>query len=157
MNRQKMPFILIYATDSEAIKKLRMHKKNCPQLHVAQLSGKIFILVNNGEALTYATNLYLKHKGWVEIFIVEPLTLTQIPNKVRRAAEWRIEKPRGTYPTKEETLQNQNLPSLEDLRNIRLSFSMSSNEDSSESLNVQDLMKRLFPALQETKKNSKES
>ena len=150
-----MPFILVYATNKEAVKQLQMHKRRNPALHVAQFSGKLFLMVNNGEALAYATKLMLRHKGWVEIFILEPLTLSHIPEPVRRAAEWKVEKPLARYPKLEKTLAKLGLPSIKELRSVRLSLLLGSNAKSSESSNVLDLMKQLHRAPRKTKENSK--
>lgn len=132
-----------------------MHKKSNPDLYVAQLGGKLFLMINNGEALAYATKLMLKHKGWVEIFIVEPLTLDNIPETIRRVAEWKVGKPRARYPKREKVLQKLNLPSIEELRNVRLNLLLGSNAKSSESLKEQDLTRQQRHALRRTKKNSK--
>lgn len=148
-----MPFLLVYAVNKKVVEQLRKHKSRNPQLHVAQFGGKLFLMINNGEALAYATKLMLEHKGWVETFIVEPLTLDNVPEKVRRVAEWKLLKPLAKYPKREETLEKQGLPSVEELRNVRLNLSLGSNAKSSESLNVQDLMKRLRHARPKTKKN----
>ena len=150
-----MPFILVYATDKQAVNKLRLHKRHNPELHIAQFSGKLFLMVNNGEALAYATKLMLEHKGWVEIFIVEPLTLSHIPETVRKVAEWRVEKPLARYPKREKTLAKLGLPSIKELRNVRLNLLLGSNAKSSESSNVRDLMKQLHRAPRKTKGNSK--
>lgn len=150
-----MPFILVYATNKDAINKLRMHRKSNPDLHVAQFSGKLFLMVNNGEALAYATKLMLKHKGWVEIFIVEPLTLINIPKTIRRVAEWKVGKPRARYPKRDKVLEKLNLPSMEELRNIRLNLSLGSNAKSSESLKEQDSTRRRHHAPRKTRKNWK--
>lgn len=132
-----------------------MHKHRNPDLHIAQFSGKVFLMANNGEALAYATRLMIKHKGWVEVFIVEPLTLENIPKPVRRVAEWKAERPSANYPTKENTLKKLGLPSMEELKDLRLNILLGSNVNSSESLDIHDLMKKLRHVPQKTKKNSK--
>ena len=148
-----MPFLLIYATDKSAIDVLRLFHKNHPDLFVSKLDNKLYLLKNNGEALTYATKLMLRYKGFVDLFVVNHLSLRDIPEKIRRVAEWMETQPEIGL---KKAIKHTEIQDLKELRKIKLQYYKSSSEKSSRHSKSRDLTGLIY-TLQEKEKNNSTS
>jgi len=148
-----MPFLMLYATDRNALKTVRNWHKRHPEFFVTQLDKKVFLLRNTGEILTYATKLMLQHKGFVDLFVVDSLSLRDIPEKIRRVAEWMENQPEIGL---KKAIRHTEIRDLKELREIKLQYYKSSNEKSSKPSNHRDFDGLIYTS-EETEKNNSAS
>ena len=141
---------MLYATERKAIDVLRKWYDRHRELFVARINSKVFLLKNTGEALVYATKLMLRYKGFVELFIVDNLTLRDIPEKVRRVAEWMENQPEIGL---KKAIKRTEIQDLEELRKIKLRYYKSLSRKSSKHSRNRDLTGLIYTS-QKKEKNS---
>lgn len=100
------------------------YKRDEPELFLGKAARNVFLMKNNGRALLCAWNVKKRHPFYVDVYLSEELHDWQIPEPVRRGAEWKVEKRYGPYPVSEETLRKNSLASKEELEQIALDFSI---------------------------------
>ena len=148
-----MPFLLIYVTDKSAIEATRRLYKRHSELFISKLDNKLYLLKNSGEALAYATKLMLRYKGFVDLFAVEQLNLRDIPEKIRRVAEWMETQPEIGL---KKAIKHTEIQDLKELRKIKLQYYKSSSEKSSKHSKSRDLTGLIYTS-QEKEKNTSTS
>jgi len=146
-----MPFIMLYATDKNALLTLQNWYRRHPEFFVSRLDKKVFLLRNTGEVLAYATKLMLKYKGFVDLFVVDSLSLRDIPDKVRRVAEWMENQPEIGLT---KAIKHTEIRDLKELREIKLQYYKSSNERSSKPSNHRDFDGLIYTSEETEKSNS---
>ena len=146
-----MTFIMLYATERNALKTVRNWYKRHPEFFVGRFGNKVFLLRNTGEILAYATKLMLKHKGFVELFVVEQLDLRDIPEKVRRVAEWMENQPEIGL---KKAIKHTEIQDLNELRQIKLHYYKSLNEKSSKRSRQRDFAGLIYTSQEKEKGNS---
>ena len=97
------------------------YKKYAKDLFLGKAARNIFLMKNNGLALMYAWKEKKRNPFYVDVYLAEELHDWQIPEKVRRAVDWKVEKKYGQYPTAKKALRENRLPSREELEKIDLS------------------------------------
>lgn len=118
--------VLIVATSTKPAQKAMQDafRRDVPDLFLGKLARNMFLMKNNGRALMCAWNVKRRYPFYVDVYLGEELHDWQIPEQVRRAAEWKAEKKYGPYPVSEETLKRNSLASKEELEQIALDFSI---------------------------------
>jgi len=120
-----MAILIVVTANRQAQKNMqKTYKKNAPSLFLGKPASNVFLMKNNGRALYYAWNAKECNPFYVDIYLADELHPHQIPDKVRRAADWKKEQGYGRYPASEETLRKERLPSQRELEQIELDFSM---------------------------------
>ncbi len=104
----------------------KAYRRRGKDLFLGKLAANVYVMKNDGKALMWAWKEKRRNPMFVDLYAAEELRKWQIPEDIRRAAEWKLEKGRASYPRKEETLAKENLPSMGELEKIELNFSLSS-------------------------------
>ena len=100
----------------------KIYKRDAPDLVLGKPASNIFLMKNNGRALKYAWAVKERNPFYVDVYLADELHEWQIPEPVRRAADWKKKQGFGRYPASEETLKKEGLPSQEELEKIELTF-----------------------------------
>ena len=116
--------IVVTANQQSQQNMQKTYKRDAPDLFLGRPASNVFLMKNNGLALKYAWTVKERNPFYVDIYIADELHQHQIPDKVRRAADWKKEQRFGRYPASEETLMREGLPSQQELEKIELDFSM---------------------------------
>lgn len=118
--------ILIVVTGNRQAQMNMQHayKRDAPEVFLGKPASNVFLMRNNGLALWYAWKEKERNPFYVDLYLADELHPHQIPDKVRRAADWKKEQGYGRYPASEETLRKEGLPSQQELEKLELSFSM---------------------------------
>ena len=100
----------------------KTYRRDAPDLFLGKPASNVFLMKNNGLALTYAWKEKERNPFYVDIYFADELHPHQIPDKVRRAADWKVENKSARYPVSDSTLMKENLSSREELEKIELNF-----------------------------------
>lgn len=104
----------------------KAYQRRGSDLFLGKLSANAYVMKNDGKSLMWAWKEKRRNPMFVDLYAAEELRSWQIPEKIRRAAEWKLDRGKANYPRKGETLKRENLPSLKELEEIELNFSVSS-------------------------------
>lgn len=104
----------------------KAYQRRGSDLFLGKLAANVYVMKNDGRSLMWAWKEKQRNPMFVDLYAAEELRSWQIPEEIRRAAEWKLEKGRASYPRKQETLVRENLPSMGELEKIELNFSLSS-------------------------------
>ena len=122
-----MAVLILITTNRRARDQVRKaYERRGRDLFVGKLASNVFALKNDGKSLMWAWKEKRRNPMFVDLYVADELRSWQIPEEIKRAAEWKLEKGRASYPRKEETLARENLPSLRKLEETELNFSLSS-------------------------------
>lgn len=99
----------------------KAYKRDAKDLFLGKVARNVFLMKNNGLALMYAWKEKKRNPFYIDVYLAEELHDWQIPEKVRRAADWKVEKKYAKYPIAKKTLKENRLPSREELEKIDLS------------------------------------
>ena len=120
-----MAILIVVTANRQAQKNIQdAYRRDAPDLFLGKPASNVFLMKNNGLALKYAWTVKERNPFYVDIYLADELHPHQIPDKVRRAADWKKEQGFGRYPASEETLRKEGLPSPQELEKIELDFSM---------------------------------
>ncbi len=120
-----MAMLIVVTSNRPAQKAMQYtYRRDASELFLGKAARNVFLLKNNGRALFYAWTVKKRHPFYVEVYLTDELHDWQIPEQVRRAAEWKVEKRFGPYPVSEETLRQNGLSKTEELEQIVLDFSI---------------------------------
>ncbi|MEE9167839.1 MAG: hypothetical protein V3U24_10335 [Candidatus Neomarinimicrobiota bacterium] len=122
-----MAVLIMITSNQQAREQVRKaYRRRGKDLFLGKLAANVYVMKNDGKALMWAWKEKRRNPMFVDLYAAEELRKWQIPEDIRRAAEWKLEKGRASYPRKEETLAKENLPSMGELEKIELNFSLSS-------------------------------
>jgi len=120
-----MAILIVVAGNQQSQQNMhKAYKRDAPSLFLGKPASNVFLMKNNGEALKYAWTVKERNPFYVDVYLADELHPHQIPDKVRRAVDWKIEHKSARYPVLEETLRKEGLPSQQELEKIELDFSM---------------------------------
>jgi hypothetical protein len=120
-----MAILIVVTANRQAQKNIQnIYKRIAPDLFLGKPASNVFLMKNNGLALKYAWTVKEHNPFYVDIYLADELHPHQIPDKVRRAVDWKKEQGFGRYPASEKTLRKEGLPSHQELEKIELDFSM---------------------------------
>jgi len=120
-----MALLIVVTSKREAQKAMqKAYKRDVTDLFLGKGARNVFLMKNNGHALLCAWNVKKRHSFYVDVYLAEELHEWQIPEPVRKGAEWKVEKKYGPYPVSKETLRKNSLASKEELEQIALDFSI---------------------------------
>jgi len=102
----------------------KAYRRDAPNLFLGKPASNVFLMKNDGWALLHAWKVKERSDFYVDVYLADELHPHQIPDKVRRAVDWIVEKGHGPYPVSVETLRRERLPSQLELEKIELDFSM---------------------------------
>lgn len=120
-----MAVLIVVTTNKQSYENMQhAHTKYARDLFLGKAARNAFLMKNNGLALMCAWKEKRRNPFYVDVYLAEELHDWQIPEKVRRAADWKVEKKYGQYPTSEKTLKEEGLPSREELEKIELDSSL---------------------------------
>lgn len=100
------------------------YRRDAPELFLGKPASNVFLMKNNGLALWYAWKEKERNPFYVDVYLANEVHPHQLPDKVRRAADWKVEQGSGRYPGSEETLMREGIPSQQELEKIELDFSV---------------------------------
>ncbi len=122
-----MAILIVVTANRQAQKNMQdAYKRNAPELFLGKPASNVFLMKSNGLSLLYAWKEKERNPFYVDIYLADELHPHQIPDKVRRAVDWKVENKSGRYPVSDETLMKESLPSRQELEQIELDFSMKS-------------------------------
>ncbi|MFW6118123.1 MAG: hypothetical protein ACOC6R_01345 [Chloroflexota bacterium] len=122
-----MAILIVITTNQRSQQNMhKIYKTVAPELFLGKSASNVFLMKNNGLALKYAWTVKERNPFYVDIYLANELHPHQIPDKVRRAADWKKEQGYGRYPASEETLRKEGIPSPQELEKIELDFLMRS-------------------------------
>ena len=122
---QAMAILIVVTANRQAQKNMQnAYKRVAPDLFLGKPASNVFLMKNNGLSLKHAWIEKERNPFYVDVYLADELHPHQIPDKVRRAADWKKEQGFGRYPASEETLMREGLPSQQELEKIELDFSM---------------------------------
>lgn len=90
-----MSFVIVSAADEKSVVSIKGFIDKYPDLYIAQLDGKLFLMKNNGLSLALAWKLKEMHKGWIDIYISDRITNSHFPEKVKRVGQYLVRHSRG--------------------------------------------------------------
>ena len=120
-----MAILVVVTANRQAQRNMQnAFKRDAPDLFLGKPASNIFLMKNNGRALKCAWTEKERNPFYVDIYLADELHPHQIPDKIRRAVDWKIERKSARYPVSEETLRREEIPSPQELEKIELDFSM---------------------------------
>ena len=120
-----MALLIVVAGNEQSQRNMHAaYKTYGANLFLGKPASNVFLMKNNGEALKYAWTEKERNPFYVDVYLADELYPHQIPDKIRRAADWKKEHRYARYPVSEETLTREGLPSRQELEKIELDFSM---------------------------------
>jgi len=120
-----MAILIVVTANRQAQKNMKnSFDRIAPHLFLGRPASNVFLMKNNALALAYAWTEKQRNPFYVDIYLADELHPHQIPDKVRRAVDWKVENKSARYPVSDRTLMKENLPSREELEKIELDFSM---------------------------------
>ncbi|MFQ6615906.1 MAG: hypothetical protein ACE5HZ_03960 [Fidelibacterota bacterium] len=122
-----MAVLILITTHRRSRDQIRKaYQRRGRDLFLGKLAPNVFVMKNDGKSLMWAWKEKRRNPMFVDLYVAEELRSWQIPDKIRRASDWKLEKGKANYPTRKATLKKENLPSLKELEEITLNFSPSS-------------------------------
>lgn len=100
------------------------YKKYASELFIGKPSRNVYLMKNNGLSLMYAWKEKKRNPFYVDMYAADEVHEWQLPEQVRRSADWKVEKKYGPYPVSAQTLEAEGLPSRDQLEKLSLNFSM---------------------------------
>ena len=107
------------------------YNKYASELFIGKPARNIYLMKNNGLALMHAWKEKKRNPFYVDVYVADEVHEWQLPEEVRRSADWKIEKKYTPYPVSAQTLKKENIPSRDQLEKLSLNFSMKSPEKAS--------------------------
>jgi len=118
-----MAILIVVTANQRAQQNMqKTYKRDAPDLFLGKPASNVFLMKNNGKALKYAWTVKERNPFYVDIYLADEVHPHQVPDKVRRAVDWKKEQGFGRYPASEETLRKESLPSQQELEQIELNF-----------------------------------
>lgn len=122
-----MAVLILIATHRRSREQVRKaYQRRGSDLFLGKPAPNVFVMKNDGKSLMWAWKEKRRNPMFVDLYVAEELRSWQIPEKIRKASDWKLEKGRANYPTRRATLRQENLPSLKELEAMELNFSPSS-------------------------------
>jgi hypothetical protein len=116
-----MAVLIVVASTKEAQANLqKAFRRHGESTFLGKASSNVFIMKNNGYSLLLAWTEKKKRPFYVDIYVADELHEWELPDKVRRSVDWKLEVGQRRYPVSRETLQQEGLASLEELEGISL-------------------------------------
>ena len=116
-----MAVLIVITSTRQAHQNMENARRDSPDSFLGKAARNTYLMKSNGLALWYAWKEKKRNPFYVDVYLAEELHDWQIPEKVRRAVDWKVEKKYGQYPTAEKALRENRLPSREELEKIDLS------------------------------------
>jgi len=111
-----MSYILVTASSNEARDRLnKVFNGYAEDEKVSKLCSRAYLVENNGKALEHAYREQLRNEFGVDIFFVEELHDRDIPDKVKKNAEWHINNANSLPQQKNKAIENNELEEEEEL------------------------------------------
>lgn len=111
-----MSYILVTASDSEARNRLNMVFNNySEELKISKICSRAYLVRNDGEALEKAYREKLRNNFGIDIYFVEEIHDRDIPEKVKKNAEWHINHPSALPQQKNKAIEDNELIPEEEL------------------------------------------
>ncbi len=110
-----MVWILINTLNKNSSQLINEYCKRNPEKLIAKLHYKVLILKNDGEVLAYLVKLKKRFGDWVELYVIQPLELFAIPEKIVRVGEYMANHKLGV--TTEYAIRH--IPEIEDLEELK--------------------------------------
>ena len=116
-----MAILIVVTANQQAQQNMhKIFKRDAPDLFLGKVASNVFLMRNNGKALRYAWAVRERNPFYVDVYLADEIHSHQIPDKVRKAADWKKKQGFGRYPASDETLRKEGLPSQEELDKIEL-------------------------------------
>jgi len=120
-----MAVLIMITSNRRAREQVRKaYQRRGKELFLGKLAANVYVMKNDGKSLMWAWKEKQRNPMFVDLYAAEELRSWQIPEKIRKAAEWKLEKGRANYPRKKKTLEKENLPNLKELAEFELNFSL---------------------------------
>ena len=119
-----MGLLIVVTSLRQAQRNMEVARRDYPDLFLGRPAGNVYLMKSNGLALWYAWKEKSRNPLYVDVYLADELHQWQIPDPVRRSAEWKLENKYSPYPVSAETLKLNELVSREELEKIALDFSI---------------------------------
>ena len=119
-----MALLIVVTSSKQAQRNMETARRNDPGLFLGRPAGNVYLMRDNGLALWYAWKEKNKSPLYVDVYLSDELHQWQIPDQIRRSAEWQAENKHSSYPVLGDTLKAKGLASREDMEKISLDFSI---------------------------------
>lgn len=121
-----MSSILIQCSNDQSASEFENLYKKRKELFINKIFKRAYLMEDNGEAIMYILKFKDIYPDQIILHKCSFFDSNNISDKIKRAVEWL--KKNNNYPEKKEVLKSNNLPSLEELRQINLVYSENSKE-----------------------------
>lgn len=109
-----MSWLMVYALNKDVSTIINKYCDRHPDLVIAKLQYKIVIFKNNGIILSHLVKLKKRHGEWIELYVIEPLELFTIPEKIKKVGEYLADHPRTST---EKAIKH--IPEIKDIKELR--------------------------------------
>ena len=119
-----MALLIVVTSSRQAQRNMETARRDSPDLFLGRPAANVYLMRDNGLALWYAWKEKNKNPLCVDVYLSDELHQWQIPDPIRRSAEWQAENRYRSYPVSTETLRLTGLASQEDMEKTALDFSI---------------------------------
>ena len=120
-----MALLIVITSSKQTKENMENALRNSPDLFLGKPAHNVYLMRSNGLALWYAWKEKEKYPYFLDVYLADEVHQWQIPDPIRRSAEWKAENKHGSYPVSMETLKMKGMVSQEELEKIALDFSIS--------------------------------
>lgn len=116
-NKLKMSYILVTASTNESRNRLnKIFNQYNPELKVSKICSRAYLVKNEGSALERAYREELRDSFGIDLYFVEEMHDRDIPEKVKKNAEWHINHPSARSQQKNKAIEDNELVPEEELQ-----------------------------------------
>lgn len=112
-----MSYILVTASNNKARDRLnKVFNQNNTELKVSKICSRAYLVKNGGNALERAYREELRDDFGIDLYFVEEIYERDIPEKVKKNAEWHINHPSALPQQKNKAIEDNELVPEEELQ-----------------------------------------
>ena len=119
-----MALLIVVTSSTQTRNSMEKARRDSPDIFLGKPVPNVYLMRSNGLALWYAWKEKNKNPLYVDVYLADELHQWQVPDEIRRSADWKVENRYKPYPVSAETLRSNGLASQEDLEKIALDFSI---------------------------------
>ena len=91
-----MTWIMVHSLKHEISLRIKEFCERNPDLLISKMNMNTYIFKNDGESLAFLTKRKIMDGEWLELYVIEPLELYSIPEKVKKVGEYLAAHPQTT-------------------------------------------------------------
>jgi len=109
-----MAWLMVYVLKDEIAVRIADFANRYPELLISKINRNVYIFKNDGETLAFLIKRKIMDKEWLELYIIEPLELYSIPEKIKKIGKYLAEHPQTTT---EKAIKH--IPEIKDIKELR--------------------------------------